>query len=138
MDLSEILDAFDALPLDKQESIKREACIATGELRWVPNIGPQTEAYNSLADVVLYAGGAGSGKSSLALALATQQHQRSIIFRREASQTDGLIADAKLMLDDSANFNGQHLEFSWGKSKSLKFAGLKEEDDWRKHAGRER
>lgn len=138
MELKQILAALNALPVDQRDGLKREALSATKKFHWTPNPGPQTEAYNSAADVTLYAGGAGSGKSQLSLGLATQEHTRSIIFRREASQTDGLIADAKLMLGDATNFNGQHLEFSWGKGKSLKLAGMKEIDDWRKHAGRER
>lgn len=70
--------------------------------------------------------------------LAGQEHQKSIIFRRESSQTDGLIADGKTLFGGQASYNGSDLEFNWADGRSLKYAGMKDADDWRKHAGRER
>jgi hypothetical protein len=52
-------------------------------LVWIPNPGPQTEAYYSEADELFYGGAAGGGKSDLLLGLALTQHSRSVIFRRE-------------------------------------------------------
>jgi hypothetical protein len=49
---------------------------------WLPNPGPQTQAYRSQADLLLYGGAAGGGKSELLLGLALTQHKRSVIFRR--------------------------------------------------------
>lgn len=49
---------------------------------WLPNPGPQTEAYLSPADLLLYGGAAGGGKSDLLLGLAMTRHRRSVIFRR--------------------------------------------------------
>lgn len=47
-----------------------------------PTNGPQVNAYNSLADLLLYGGAAGGGKTDLLLGLALTSHQRSVIFRR--------------------------------------------------------
>src|SRR5262245_14859360 len=41
-----------------------------GPGKWIPNPGPQTLAYNSLADCTLYGGEPGGGKSQLGLGLA--------------------------------------------------------------------
>jgi hypothetical protein len=49
---------------------------------WLPNPGPQTAAYDSAADILLYGGAAGGGKTDLLIGLALTQHQRSVIFRR--------------------------------------------------------
>ena len=76
--------------------------------------------------------------SYLSIALAIQRHFKSIIFRRESTQTDGLIANAKEVILEDASFNGTANEFNWADGRSLKFAGLPSADDWRKHAGRER
>lgn len=106
--------------------------------KFLPNEGPQTQAYYSKADVLLYGGQAGGGKSFLSLGLAINDHQRSVIFRRELSQTDGLEADGKSLIGLDASFNGQDMEWAWADGRSLKLAGMKEADDWIKHAGRER
>lgn len=52
---------------------------------WLPQIGPQTQAYYSDADETLYGGAAGGGKTDLLLGLATTAHQRSAIFRRQST-----------------------------------------------------
>lgn len=49
---------------------------------WLPNPGPQTEAYHSRADLLLYGGAAGGGKTDLLLGLALTEARRSVIFRR--------------------------------------------------------
>lgn len=50
--------------------------------KWLPNPGPQTQAYLSQADWLLYGGAAGGGKTDLLLGLAITQHQKAVIFRQ--------------------------------------------------------
>lgn len=138
MRLEEVLEALQGKPAAELAEIDKQIAAEKAVMPWVPNPGPQTDAYFSAADIALYGGSAGGGKSQLLIGLASQEHQRSIIFRRESSQTDGLIAEAKKIVADVARYNGQDLEFSWADGRSMKFAGMKEADDWRKHAGRER
>lgn len=57
---------------------------------WLPQEGPQTEAYYSEADETLYGGAAGGGKTDLLLGLATTKHQKSLIFRALSKDLDGL------------------------------------------------
>ena len=47
-----------------------------------PSNAPQLAAYNSPADILLYGGAAGGGKSDLLLGLAVTAHRRAVIFRR--------------------------------------------------------
>jgi hypothetical protein len=138
MQLSEVLDALAALPEKDRQEVAREALDGTKDMRFVPLPGPQTEAYLSEADVLLYGGSAGSGKSFLTVGLASQEHTRSIIFRRESSQTDGLEEAGRQIIGDSARFNGTDLEWSWPNGRSVKLAGMQLAGDWNKHAGRER
>ncbi len=49
--------------------------------RWLPTPGPQADAFHSQADLVLYGGAAGGGKTDLIVGLALE-HKRTVIFRR--------------------------------------------------------
>lgn len=63
MDLREILQAYEALDPQQQHILVRDLERATGSMRWVPNPGPQTEAYFCEADELFYGGQAGGGKA---------------------------------------------------------------------------
>jgi hypothetical protein len=134
--LDDVLSRLGELPSDERERVKAMAAEATKGMKFVPLPGPQTDAYLSEADVLLYGGQSSGGKSFLLVGLA-QEHKRSIIFRRESSQTDGLEAAGKDIFG-SDGFNGQDTEWNWPDGRSLKLAGMKEPGDWNKHAGRER
>lgn len=136
MQLAEILEAYRALPDSARAQVAKDALAATKRMKFVPLPGPQTQAYLSLADVLLYGGQAGGGKTGLIVGLS-QEHIRSILFRREAAQTDGLEEFGKQTFG-SDGFNGQDNEWNWPDGRSLKLSGMKEAGDWNKHAGRER
>lgn len=53
---------------------------------WLPDPEnqPQTDAYYSKADLMLFGGSPGGGKSDLLVGLALTQHHRSVIFRAQA------------------------------------------------------
>lgn len=56
---------------------------------WLSQPGPQTDAYYSEADELLYGGAAGGGKTDLLAGLATTAHKRSLIFRLQSVDLDG-------------------------------------------------
>jgi len=60
--------------------------------RWLPDPDnkPQTDAYYSKADILLYGGAAGAGKTSLLVGLGMTQHRRSVIFRAKATDLQGV------------------------------------------------
>jgi len=138
VNLDDVLARLNGLSPEDRKAVEQEALEATKHMRFVPLPGPQTDAYLSSADVLLYGGQAGGGKSFLLMGLASQEHQRSIIFRREAGQTDGLEEAGKQIISNDARFNGTDLEWAWPDGRSVKLAGMKEPGDWNKHAGRER
>lgn len=124
-------------PAERQGLVERVTPLRE-KMRFVPLPGPQTEAYLSAADILLYGGQAGGGKSYLMMGLASQEHLRSIVFRRESSQTDGLEEAGKQIIGDTAGYNGTERQWSWPDGRGLKLAGMKDPGDWNKHAGRER
>lgn len=137
--LDEVAAKIGAFTPNERDAYVKQVAPVAEKMRFVPLPGPQTAAYLSKADVLLYGGEAGGGKSFLSMGLAAQEHRHSIIFRREGSQTDGLERAGKEIIGDSARFNGsEYGEWNWPDGRSCKLAGLKEPGDWAKHAGRER
>lgn len=74
---------------------------------WFPLPGPQTEAFHSPADVLFYGGAAGGGKTDLEIGLALTQHRRSILFRREATQLQGVYDRVTEIVGTRDGFNSQ-------------------------------
>lgn len=74
---------------------------------WTANPGPQTLAYYSAADILLYGGQGGGGKTDLGLGLAFTAHQRSLLMRRKYANLDGLIDRAKAIHGSNQGFNGK-------------------------------
>jgi hypothetical protein len=136
--LDEMIEKLTGLPDKARDEVISQAAEATKDMRWVPNPGPQTEAYLSEADVMLYGGQAGGGKSHFELGWCVNQARAGIIFRRELTQTDGLEKEGKNIIGSDARFNGTDLEWTWPDGKTLKLGGMRQPDDWIPHAGRER
>lgn len=105
-DLEAIERLIVALPKDKRDALARMPAVQKQLKRWQPNPGPQTEAYYSEADCLLYGGEPGGGKSQLILGLAFNEHQRSLVMRREYGQLERLIEDALKIHGSRDGFNG--------------------------------
>lgn len=75
-------------------------------LKWKPNPGPQTDAYHSKADLLLYGGAAGGGKTDLLLGLALTEHHRSVIFRRAYVDLRGVEERLLEILGNRDGYNG--------------------------------
>jgi hypothetical protein len=58
---------------------------------FLPHPGPQTDALLTKADVLLYGGEAGGGKSALMVGAAARDHTEALICRRQGVQLDGLL-----------------------------------------------
>ncbi|MCZ3377434.1 terminase large subunit domain-containing protein [Rhizobium sp. AG207R] len=136
VDISQ-LEAVIASLTGKQR--KELEALAAVELKkpFLPNPGPQTTAMLSEADILLYGGQAGGGKTALEIGAYFTGHYNGLILRREAVQLDGLIEFCKEV--GEPNFGkfvgGNENVFKRNDGGRLKFAGLNQPDDWRKHAG---
>lgn len=102
--LEEMLAKVRALPAEQKKSLAVEVYKATG--KWYPSAGPQSQAYYSEADQLLFGGEPGGGKSSLVLGLAFTQHQRSLVMRRNYGDLARLIDDALKIHGSRDGFNG--------------------------------
>lgn len=112
---------------------------------WLPLPGPQTIAFRSLADELFYGGAAGGGKTDLLIGAAATAHTRSIIFRRETTQTKGveerlmeLLVTGQWPYRAHGNYNKTDKEF-WSQDRGgykIFLAGVKDPGDEQKHQGR--
>lgn len=136
LELSELERTIAALSAEDRatlaKSVQREL-----DQPFLPNPGPQTNALLSEADILGYGGQAGGGKSALMIGCALREHKSALILRREAVQLDGLIEFCKSLGEpDHGHFvGGNENVFKGMDGQRVKFAGLNQPDDWRKHAG---
>lgn len=89
------IDALVASLLDDPAKAKdlQAALDVTGVNKklFIPNAGPQTEAYFSKADILLYGGSPGGGKTALEIGLALNEHHRTLLVRKEFVDLDAPI-----------------------------------------------
>lgn len=103
---------------------------------WTPQPGPQTEAYNSEADIIGYGGAAGGGKSFLGLGFAATRHRRSIIFRRVFPSLRGLIEDSKTVFCHPLDSLNESLHI-WrtADGRMIEFGACQYDSDRKKYQG---
>ena len=97
--LSELRETVKTADPATLAAMKMDAAVVTRSMKWLPNPGPQTDAYLSKADVLLFGGEPGGGKSQLGLGLAFNEHKRTLIMRRN-------YGDLSRLIDDSVVING--------------------------------
>lgn len=124
-------------PEQLAETQKAVKAAGIADMAWLPSPGPQTQAYLSPADVLLYGGQGGGGKTDLLLGLAFTAHQRSLILRRKYTNL-GAITERALQIHGSRDgYNGSPPPLlrvkSGGVERYIQFAGcqhLGDEQDW--------
>lgn len=94
--------------MDPEKKAELDAAIdarSKGHL-WFATPGAQLDAVNCLADVMLYGGTGGSGKTDLILGLAFEHHQRSLIVRKHYVDLTALTDRAKEINGTDKGYNG--------------------------------
>lgn len=135
MQLSEVLDALNALPEKDRQALSREALDATKDLKWVPNPGPQTECYYCEADEILFGGEPGGGKSQVLIGLALNEHDRSLLLRRTNKEASKFVGEIEEVLGTRKGFNGQDDIWKLPDGKHIDIGGVQHENDKQKYKG---
>jgi hypothetical protein len=73
---------------------------------WLPTPGPQLEAYLSEADLLLFGGSAGGGKTDLLCGLALTEHHRTVVFRQQSNALNGFWDRLMMLVPNPASKNG--------------------------------
>jgi hypothetical protein len=136
--LEEITAKLTAMPADERKAIEKMAMDATADMQWIPNPGAQTDAYFSKADILLYGGAGGGGKSDLGLGLAFTAHKRSLILRRRYANLSALTERAVKINGNRDGFNGSPPPLLRTKDgRYIQFGANQhpgDEEDWQGHA----
>ncbi len=106
------------------------------EVRWRPFPGPQTMAWNSLADIIGFGGAAGGGKTDLAAGMIIESGERCLFARREKAQTEGVIQRLGEILGGNDGYNSQKGAWRLPDDGLCEFAGLDNPGDERRWQGR--
>jgi hypothetical protein len=106
------------------------------QAKWRPLPGPQTMAYESLADVIGFGGAAGGGKTDLAVGLAITEHYRTQFFRREGPQLTGVIDRLAEIIGSRDAINGKPAVYRDSDDRLIEFNSMPNLGDETKYQGR--
>jgi hypothetical protein len=134
--LDEILESFGALDPAEQAELEAMADEATADMVWVPNPGPQTDAFYCEADELFYGGQAGGGKTDLVCGLALTEHERSLILRRQSSDTGAIVDRFEQILGSRDGLNNSNPKVWRLPGHNIDIAGCNLEADKQKWKGK--
>ena len=103
--IDELLAKLQAMSPGEQAAIREHVIEETDREIWMPNLGPQTTAYFSQADILLYGGQGGGGKTDLLAGLALTKHRRSLIMRPQYTDLSSIIERFTAVAGTTAGLN---------------------------------
>ena len=136
MNLDELLSQIKNMEGEAKAALLADANTALGDPLWVPNPGPQYDAYYCEADELFYGGQAGGGKTDLLIGLALTQHRNSLLLRRFGRDVRSLVDRCAEVLGTRLGFNGQDQILRFSDQRVLEFGGCQHEDDKQRYKGR--
>lgn len=104
--LDEVLARLKQMPAKERAELEKLAEDDIKSRLWVPTPGPQLDACLSKADILLYGGQAGGGKTDLVVGLALTEHRKSLILRKEYTDLTAITERAVDMNRTRKGFNG--------------------------------
>ena len=132
--LDEYIDRLGALPPAARAKAVEEAQQLTKNMLWIPNPGPQTEAFFCEADELLYGGEAGGGKTDLGVGLSLTAHRRSLVLRRTTKEADKLPDRFEEIIGNRTGYNSQ--KGTWRiQGRIIDMGGCQLEQDKQKRKG---
>ena len=133
--LDDLIERVSKLPPEDVAAMQQNAMATTGDMVWIPQPGPQTDAYLSDADELYYGGQAGGGKTDLILGLALTAHINSLIMRRIGNNAYELMDRTQEIIGhtDGRNLSLHDWKYNGGK---MEFKGCEHEKNKEGFKGR--
>jgi len=104
--IDDLMEKYGALSPDKRAELDAFIDDQSKNRMWFPTVGPQLDAVNCLADVLLYGGEGGGGKTDLILGMAFEYHTRSLIIRKHYVDLTPLTDRAIAINGTDKGYNG--------------------------------
>jgi len=104
--LDELMAKYIAMPDDKKAEMDEFLSERSEARLWFPTVGPQLDAVNCKADILLYGGSGGCGKTDLIVGSAIENHQRSLIIRKHYTDLTAITDRAKAVNTTEKGYNG--------------------------------
>lgn len=128
--LNEILARINKISPEKLEQLEQEINLSVPDQIWYPNDGPQTDAYNSKADILLYGGQPGGGKSALLLGVALTKHRRSLIIRKQFTDLDAIVDNLQgILKTNNGIVRGNRPKYKGSSGNLISFQGMSSSGD---------
>jgi len=128
--MDDLLAKYQAMDPEKRAQLDAELEARSQGRLWLPTPGPQLEAVNCKADVLLYGGSGGSGKTDLILGLAFTEHKKTLLIRKHYTDLTGLTDRAKEINGTDKGYNGSiPPRLTTVNGRTLDFGGLAKPGD---------
>jgi len=122
--LDEILDRLNNLPPEELKALEKEVNEAMPDQVWYPNSGPQTDAYFSKADILLYGGEPGGGKTGLLIGVALTQQKRSLLIRKQFTDLEGILDSVEAITGKQGLTRGNRPRYRSTDGRLVSFQGM--------------
>lgn len=134
--LKQLLSHLQTLPAEDIRELEKDVEEMGKDYQWTPNPGPQTDAYFSEADILLFGGSPGGGKSALGIGVAINEHHRSLVVRLKFTDLEGIIDNSKKMLGSDQGFiGGSRPKYNKPDGGVIHYAGLSADGSIGGHQG---
>jgi len=136
--LDELMQKYSGMSDEKKSDMDNFLAERSEARLWFPTIGPQLDAVNCKADILLYGGSGGCGKTDLIVGTAIEHHQRSLIIRKHYTDLTAITDRAKEINGTEKGYNGSiPPRLRTVNGKLLDFGGLAKTTDHEHWQGQE-
>lgn len=135
--INDILEILKYLTQSEADEVAKLIDEDLSQVIWRPIPGPQTMAYNSVADIIGYGGAAGGGKTDLMCGMALTKHRKAMILRRVGTELTGIVDRIEELLGTKDGYSDKRK--IWrppGRSVQIELGALPDLGDEKKFQGR--